>query len=86
MFDLTKKQKENEEWYEQNKESIVENLRYKNKYLVIYNKKIIKAFEHSQEAISFALKEYHGFNECIVKEAINEKEVINFVNVHVKTL
>ena len=86
VFDLTEKQKENEKWYEQNEENIIMDLKYKNKHLVIYNKKIIQAFEHSQEAVNFALKEYQGFDECVIKEAVDEKEAVSFINVHVKAL
>ena len=80
MFDLTKKQKENEQWYKANLNSFLEDKELKGKYLVIHNKEIKKVFDNEHKALEFAFKEYKNFDECI-REVIDEKEIINFVNV-----
>ena len=81
MFDLTKKQKENEQWYKENLNSFLEDKELKGKYLVIHNKEIKKVFNNEHKALEFAFEEYKTFDECIVREVIDEKKVINFVNV-----
>ena len=81
MLDLTEKQKENEQWYKEHLDSFLKDQKLKGKYLVIHDKKVKKAFEHEHNAIEFVFKEYKNFDECIIREAIDEKEVINFVNV-----
>ena len=86
MVGLTKAQKKNIKWFEDNLKDILKNPDYKDKHLVIYNKEIIRTFEHAHHAIDFAAKKFKNFDECVIQEAIDEKEIINFVNVQVKSI
>ena len=81
MYDLTEKQKENEGWFEDHLEDFLKNLEYKGKYLVIHNREVKKAFEYEHHAIEFAAREFKSFDECIIREVIDEREIVNFVNV-----
>ena len=81
MLDLTKKQKENSQWYKNHSKEILENPKYKGKHLVICKKKILAAFNSEHHAIDFVAKKIKSFDECIIQEAIDESEIINFVNV-----
>ena len=86
MLDLTKKQKENEKWYKEHLDSFLKDSQLKYKYLVIRNQEIEKTFEHEHNAIEYVFQKYKGLDECIIREVIDEKEVINFVNVKFKPI
>ena len=72
MSDMTDKQKENERWYEQNKEAILENPEHRCKYLVIHEKSILASFKSEDHAIEFASNILKNINECLIQEAIDE--------------
>ena len=86
MIDLTEIQKENIKWFKENLKGILKKPAYKDKHLVIHNKEIVNAFEHAHHAIDFVIKKFKSFDECVIQEAIDEKEVINFINVQVKSI
>ena len=87
MIDFTRKQKENLKWFEDNLNHLLKNPNYKNKYLVIHDKKVLNAFDHSSQALNFVLKTFNNsFDECIIQEAVDSKEVMNFVNVRLKKI
>ena len=81
MLKLTQKQKGNEQWYKENLVSFLKDRKLKGKYLVIHNKEIKKSFDNEHKAIEFAFEKYQNFNECIVREVIDEKSIVNFLNV-----
>ena len=84
MFDLTKKQRENLKWFEDNLERLLKNPEYKNKYLVIHNKAILGAFDNSPKALDFALKKFNNkLDECIIQKAIDTRDFMNIVNVQI---
>ncbi len=86
MFDLTDRQKENTQWYEEHLKEVLENPKYKGKYLVIHEKSILASFNSEHHAIDFVAKELKSFDECIIEQAIDESEIVNFVNVQFQTI
>ncbi len=81
MLDLNEKQKENSQWYKDHLKEILENPKYKGKHLIIHEKRILASFNSEHHAIDFVAKRLRSFDECIIQEAIDENEIVNFINV-----
>ena len=80
MLDLNEKQKENSQWYKDNLKEILKNPNYKGKHLVIHEKQIVASLDYEHHAIDFVVKKFKSFDECIIQEAIDESEIVNFIN------
>ena len=82
MKDFTKEQKESLIWFKGELPELLK--KYKDKEVVIVNKKVIGAFDDFVEAYNFAIKKGHSEGSFIIQEVISNDHTINFINIESK--
>lgn len=75
---MTEKQQENYKYFTSQLPVFLNDGLLKNKFLVIKDKQVIRAFDTFERAIEFAVANFPE-NDFVIQQAIDESEKINFI-------
>ena len=85
MITLRDKRRANDKWFYENKKILQEMPKYKDKYLVIYQRAILASFKSEHHAVEFVENRFKGYdnqNECIIKKVEDpDEELTVYVDV-----
>ena len=85
MPNLSEKQLENLTYFKENLSQFLVNPMLKNKFVIVYNKKIENSFDTFENAFSDAASKYPR-NEFIIQQVISTSDVVNFLFMAKKTV
>lgn len=75
---LTEKQKENLNFFKDNLDKYLQDNLLKDKFVVIHEKTIVKAFDSFEAALSYAVSTLPN-DEFIIQEVISDSDTVNFL-------